>query len=476
MITNERQLQFSKVQALRFRESLAELEEGALEGSDLHPLMRQTQIDAVRGQLGSLLAEIREYEELRSGKTPIIELDSLAELPDGLIRARIAAGLTQKDLAERLGVHEQQIQRYEASRYQSATFSRIVDVADAIGLKVRKQLEILKTTSAEAVIKRLHSIGLGNDFIRRRISPDLNLNEAGAREIVMRVGSIFGWSPDVLFGSGTIDPMQLGGATARFKMPKGRDGRSTLVYTAYAYRLATICARAMAGKPQRKIPTDWRKFRGEMVEKYGSVDFKAALLFAWDLGVVVLPLNDAGAFHGACWRIGGVNVVALKQPLRYPARWLFDLLHELRHAGESPEADEFEVVEESETSNERRNSKEEQEASWFAGQVSLDGSAEEFVKECLALADNDLRRLKKAVQTVAARRRISASQLANYMAFRLSLQGENWWGVAANIQDKSFDPLAAARDVFFERFSFNDLPQSDSELLSLALHDEVLND
>ena len=76
-----------------------------------------------------------------------------------------------------------------------------------------------------------------------------NLDESGAREIVTRVGSIFVWSPDVLLGSGTVDPVQLGGATARFKMPKGRDARSALVYTAYAYRLATICARA-SGKDE----------------------------------------------------------------------------------------------------------------------------------------------------------------------------------------------------------------------------------
>jgi hypothetical protein len=148
----------------------------------------------------------------------------------------------------------------------------------------------------------------------------------------------------------------------------------------------------------------------------------------------------------------------------------------LRHAGQKPDADEFEVVEASETSDERRNSREEQEASWFAGQVSLDGRAEDLTKECLALAESDLRKLKKAVEEVAVRRRVSASQLANYMAFRLSMQGENWWGVATNLQDKSYDPLAVARDVFFERFSFRDLSQSDSQLLSLALHDEVLHD
>jgi transcriptional regulator with XRE-family HTH domain/Zn-dependent peptidase ImmA (M78 family) len=475
MITNERQLQISRAHVVRFRQALAELEEGK-EASEVDPVIRQIEIDAVRGQIETLLAEIQDYEELRSGKTSAIELTSLAELPDGLIRARIAAGLTQKDLAERLGWHEQQIQRYEASKYEGATFSRVVDVADAIGVSIRKQLEILKPTSAEAVIKRLRIIGLRDDFIRRRISPDLKLDEAGAREIVARVGSIFGWSPDALLASGTIDPTRLGGATARFKMPRGRDARSVLVYTAYAYRLATICARAMAGRPRRKVPTDWRKCRAEMIERYGGVDFRAALSFAWDLGIVVLPLNDVGAFHGACWRIGGVNVIVLKQSLRYPARWLFDLLHELRHAGESPDADEFEVVEEPEISEERRKSKEEQEASWFAGQVSLDGRAEEIVMHCLALARNDLRGLKKALIAVAVAQGISASVLANYMAFRLSLQGENWWGVAANIQDKSFDPLAMARDVFFERFSFKELSQSDSDLLSLALHDEVLDE
>jgi transcriptional regulator with XRE-family HTH domain/Zn-dependent peptidase ImmA (M78 family) len=476
MITNERQLQITKAQAARFRQSLDALEKGALDKSDLHPLMKQTQIDAVRGQLESLLAEIKEYEELRTGKVSAIELDSLADLPDGLIRARIAAGLTQKDLAERLGLREQQIQRYEASRYEGATFSRVVDIADAIGLKVRKRLELLKTASAEAVIKRLRSIGLGNEFIRKRISPDLNLDEKGTLEIVNRIGSIFGWSPEALFGSGTIDPAQLGGAIARFKMPKGRDARSAVVYIAYAYRLATICALAMANRRRRKIPIDWREFRNSLQEKYGAVDFKSVLAFAWEMGVVVLPLNDPGAFHGACWRINGVNVIVLKQSLRYPARWLFDLLHELRHAGESPEAKEFEVIEAAETSDERRNSKDEQEASWFAGQVALDGKAEDFVTESLASAENDLRRLKRAVETVATRRQVSASQLANYMAFRLSLQGENWWGVASNMQDKSYDPLAHAREVFFECFSFKDLSQSDSELLSLALHDEVIHE
>lgn len=476
MITNERQLQISRAQAERFRASLRALERSSLQSTELHPVMKKAQIDAVRSQLETLLSEIHEYEQLRSGSVTTIELDSLAKLPEGLIRARIAAGLTQRDVAERIGLREQQIQRYEATRYSGVSFDRIVDVADAIGIAVSKRLNLLNIKSPEAVIKRLRSIGLDESFIRKRIAPDLDLDNAGLSEVAARVGSIFSWSADALLGSGNLDPAQLGGTTARFKMPKGREGRFGAVYTAYAYRLASICASAMTGAHREKIPTDWRSVREQVLNRYETVDFRAALSFAWDLGTVVLPLNDSGAFHGACWRIGGVNVIVLKQELRYPGRWLFDLLHEMRHAGENPEADEFEAVEGPEVSQERRISREERQASWFSGQVTLGGKAEELVQECLEVAGGDLRRLKNAVELVAARRDVACDLLANYMAFRLSLQGENWWGTAANLQDKAYDPLLYARETFFTRFSFSNVSESELNLLTLALHDEDSDD
>lgn len=47
--------------------------------------------------------ELREYEELQSGKVTAPDLAYSQLYPRDLIRARIAAGLTQKDLAKRLG-------------------------------------------------------------------------------------------------------------------------------------------------------------------------------------------------------------------------------------------------------------------------------------------------------------------------------------------------------------------------------------
>lgn len=473
MIVNERQLAQAKTQAQRFRAAVEAMEAGSLDVTDLHPALKTAQIDAVRGELKALEADIRAYERLRGGEVKRFDVESLAELPMALIHARIAAGLTQRQLAERLGLKEQQIQRYEATRYDAASFGRLVDVASAIGLKVSKHLELLEPATPTAIMQRLKAIGLDETFIRRRIAPDLDFEGDGLSEVAERVGGVFGWSTGAIMGSGALDMSQFAGATARFKMPKGRDGRSAAIYTAYAHHLAVVCAQAMVGRPRERIPSEWRVFRERLLERYGAVEFRSALSLAWDLGVVVLPLNDPGAFHGACWRVAGVNVVVLKQAHRYPARWLFDLIHELRHAAEDPDADAFEVVEGAETSDERRQSREEQMCSWFAGQVTLNGQAEDLVREAIARVGGDLRRLKGAVETVAADRAVDVACLANYTAFRLSLQGENWWGPAAGLQDTSFDPLDFAREVFFERFAFEGLGDADLNLLTLALHDEA---
>ena len=58
--------------------------------------------------------------------------------------ARIAAGLTQEDLAGRLGVKPQQIQRYEASDYQTASFARLLEIARVLNLRVRDAAELVQ--------------------------------------------------------------------------------------------------------------------------------------------------------------------------------------------------------------------------------------------------------------------------------------------------------------------------------------------
>jgi transcriptional regulator with XRE-family HTH domain len=58
---------------------------------------------------------------------------AIAEL---LIKARIARGWSQTQLASALGIAVQQVQRYEASGYASASLTRLADVAKALGIDV----------------------------------------------------------------------------------------------------------------------------------------------------------------------------------------------------------------------------------------------------------------------------------------------------------------------------------------------------
>jgi hypothetical protein len=130
MIKNEREYRITKSQAEKFRRAL--LDFTAQDHSSIHPRLRKAQEDALRSQWEELQDQLKQYESLRSGKRRIIEVDSFADFPAALIKARIALGLSQRELADRLGLKEQQIQRYEATHYASASLSRVAEVVAAL--------------------------------------------------------------------------------------------------------------------------------------------------------------------------------------------------------------------------------------------------------------------------------------------------------------------------------------------------------
>ncbi len=84
--------------------------------------------------------EISEYRELRQSSLdqavagPLSEpmlLDNVAQL---LSKLRIAAGLTQADLAERLGWRQSNLSRFESAAYSSQTIAKVVEYAAALGV------------------------------------------------------------------------------------------------------------------------------------------------------------------------------------------------------------------------------------------------------------------------------------------------------------------------------------------------------
>ncbi|HEX6666387.1 MAG TPA: helix-turn-helix transcriptional regulator [Solirubrobacterales bacterium] len=137
MIANERQYRISKAELRRFEEALAS-QQDYVPSEGVDPRMRGVMAAALEGQAETLRNEIKRYEDLRDGRVNQRELEGFLDLLTALVEARIAAGLTQKALAERLGLQEQQVQRWEANLYSGVGMERLQEVADALGMQVRE--------------------------------------------------------------------------------------------------------------------------------------------------------------------------------------------------------------------------------------------------------------------------------------------------------------------------------------------------
>lgn len=97
--------------------------------------------------LNDLQEQIREYEELKAGKFNLSILDKVKSIPENMVKARISLGWTQKDLADKIGTTEQQIQKYESTNYQSASLKRINEITEAFQEYAKHRKEHKKSRS-----------------------------------------------------------------------------------------------------------------------------------------------------------------------------------------------------------------------------------------------------------------------------------------------------------------------------------------
>jgi len=145
MIKNEKQYQITKKRRKEFSESLRDLELNYSDGD----LLKQIQIDAIKSQVEDFDKEVKEYEILKKGLVSELQIDSILKFPELLIKSRIAKGWSHSELAGKLGLDEQQIQRYEATDYSTASFARIVEIFIALEI----QLTHLKVKVGEVKFK-----------------------------------------------------------------------------------------------------------------------------------------------------------------------------------------------------------------------------------------------------------------------------------------------------------------------------------
>lgn len=137
VILNERDARRAKGALDRGKQALSS--SAILEAARLgvSPKVVERHQKAVAGMVDDLAVALASYENAKAG-----DYSSLVEKWRGepgmtLVIARIARGMSQAALAERLGLREQQVQRYEADRYRSISLSNYRKIASALGVEIR---------------------------------------------------------------------------------------------------------------------------------------------------------------------------------------------------------------------------------------------------------------------------------------------------------------------------------------------------
>ncbi len=113
----------------RLEEQAAKLDEMGLSRGEIKRAMAP--MDSFHDQLKE---EVEFYERLCRGEFE--EVHNFNGIGQLLIALRIAQGVKQCDLAERLGVHESQVSRDERNEYHGVTLDRAGRILDALGVEL----------------------------------------------------------------------------------------------------------------------------------------------------------------------------------------------------------------------------------------------------------------------------------------------------------------------------------------------------
>jgi ribosome-binding protein aMBF1 (putative translation factor) len=139
MIRNETEYQEVSSRLEEERKRLAEhrsrLEEAGMSKAEIKRVT-----DPMESFHLQLQEEVASYERLKRGEFE--ELDNLRGLGHLLISVRIAQGVSQRELARRLNVHESQVSRDERNEYFGITLERAVKILDALNVRLRTKVEL----------------------------------------------------------------------------------------------------------------------------------------------------------------------------------------------------------------------------------------------------------------------------------------------------------------------------------------------
>jgi transcriptional regulator with XRE-family HTH domain len=93
------------------------------------------------------------------------ELGNFSGFEHLLITLRIVTGISQRELAHRLGVHESQVSKDERSRYAGITLKRAAKILEALNVSLQTRVKVKRERESRNEIARLPSRWRGKQNI-----------------------------------------------------------------------------------------------------------------------------------------------------------------------------------------------------------------------------------------------------------------------------------------------------------------------
>lgn len=319
VILNERELREARARvavlsdALSSKQALSRVVEG------LPPEVVEQLSTMLRTERRELSEATEAYETAKAFGTVAALQERVANDPGlALIVARIAKGYSQRDLAWRLGLKEQQVQRYEADRYRSISLKNYARIAALLGVRLSAEIyESPQFRGLDAVIANVSKEDIRKVLKHGRAHGWFtgDMNEAKLRQYVAENRIDFG-SPTLLRTGLNV-----------------RDHSEDVLLHAWRARIAARARGAIEeGLPRfDPIQTTWlHRLPGLSVLKDGPL---RAISLLREAGIVVVaePQIPGLAIDGAAFLEADVPVIGLTIRRDAIDTFWFTLLHECGH-------------------------------------------------------------------------------------------------------------------------------------------------
>jgi HTH-type transcriptional regulator/antitoxin HigA len=328
MITNERQYRITKRQLSTIRKALKEF--NILEVSERlgSKILAESEIRAMKSEKEILKNQLKEYELLRSGEITQLKASNLSELPIILIRARIAQGLTQRELADIVGLKEQQIQRYESEEYGTASLRRMQNIATALKLNITE-------------IAELNIDNKQKDEETTQASQEFDWSRFPVREMYKRhwFEGFDGSLDAALEDADNLLRDFIGRTTAKSAMAlyrkRVRAGSQPDEYALLAWecRVLSLASKASIGGlfEAKKMDNEWINRLSQISERHDGPTYAKKLLEEAGIALIIEPHLTSTHLDGAALLSSKGPVIGMT--LRYDRldNFWFVLFHELFH-------------------------------------------------------------------------------------------------------------------------------------------------